>query len=215
MSKIKDWEKEPGESIMQKFGDKLHRAPPLKDRINNTIYRLKLQKEKLSQTGNKMEDRSKELFDKCIKAQLEKDLTRADIYANECAQVRKMATVILQSELAIEQVIVRLETVEEFGDVVVEMGPIAGVIQKLQRPLAGLVPEVSFELGKIGGTLNEMVTEAGEVTGRTSDIGASSEESQRILEDAGAVAEQKMKERFPDLPASAALPAPEKESTYK
>lgn len=210
--KLKHWEKGYGESVFEKIGGKLHRAPPLKERIANTIYRLRLQKEKLQQTGLKMEQRSRELFEKCANAQIAKDYERANIYANECAEVRKMAKVILLGELAIEQVIVRLETVEEFGDVVVEMGPVAKVIQSLRAPLAGVVPEVSFELGKIGETLGDMVVEAGEVTGRVSEVGTSSEEARKILEEAGTVAEQRMKERFPELPA-AALPTPEREST--
>jgi division protein CdvB (Snf7/Vps24/ESCRT-III family) len=42
--------------------------------------------------------------------------------------------------------------------------------------------------------------EVGEATENTFDLSASSGESQKILQEANFVAEQKMKERFPELP---------------
>jgi division protein CdvB (Snf7/Vps24/ESCRT-III family) len=43
--------------------------------------------------------------------------------------------------------------------------------------------------------------EAGETTGSQYEIDASGAEAQRIMTEASTIAEQHMKERFPDLPA--------------
>jgi len=56
------------------------------------------------------------------------------MYANEIAEIRKIAKVTLRSELALEQVVLRLETIQEFGDVAAMMGPVAGVVTCNQEP---------------------------------------------------------------------------------
>ena len=103
---------------------------------------------------------------------------------------------------AIEQVILRLETIEEFGDVVVTMNPVAGVINSLRGSLAGIVPEVSYTLGEIGDQMNNMVVESGGVTAITMNTFSANEEAERILSDANTIAEQRMKEKFPTLPSA-------------
>lgn len=207
----KNWDREPKESLFQRISEKLHRTPPLKERIATATYRLKLQQDKLEQASMKMQQHDKELFEKCVSTQMAHDSSRASMYANECAEVRKMAKVILLSELAIEQVVLRLETVQEFGDVVMWMGPVSNVVHTLKGRLAGVIPEVSYELGSIDEMLSGMVIEAGEATGKAYDVQASGENAQKILTEASAVAEQKMKERFPELPVQAMPTLPEKE----
>jgi len=209
----KNWDREPRESIFQRISEKLRRTPPLKERIATATYRLKLQQDKLGQASIKMQQHEKELFEKCVSAQITHDSSRASMYANECSEVRKMAKVILLSELAIEQVVLRLETVQEFGDIVMWMGPVSNVVHTLKGRLAGVVPEVSYELGSIDEMLSGMVIEAGEATGKAYDMQVSGESAQKILEEASTVAEQKMKERFPELPVPAMPTSPEKESS--
>lgn len=199
----KKWEKEDGGSIFSKIGEKIH-PTPLRERLMHSIYRLNVLQSRLEQTSSKMEYKGKELFDKCVNAQSSKDFERAKVYANECAEVRKIAKVVLSSQIAIEQVALRLETVEEFGDIVGTMGPVVGVVNVLKGQLSGAVPEASYELGAIGESLGELVMEAGEATGTTANLGSYSAESQKILSEANVVADQRMKERFPELPGQTA-----------
>jgi division protein CdvB (Snf7/Vps24/ESCRT-III family) len=149
-----------------------------------------------------MQGHDREMFDKCIKAQMQHDNARAAMYANESAELRKMAKITLHSQLALEQVALRLETIREFGDVAAMMAPVASVVRAIHKQIAGVIPEVGFELGEIGEMLNGMVMEAGEATGTGYDFEASNEEAQKILTEAGAIAEQRMKERFPELPTA-------------
>jgi len=208
---LKNWDRSP-EGPIHKLGEKLHRGQPLKERIAQTIFRLKLQKDRLEQAAAKLKQHDQQLFEKIVEAQTVKDDARAAIYANECAEVRKMMKVILLSQLAIEQVILRLETIEEFGDVLAQMAPITGVIHSLKGKLAGIVPEVSYELGSIGEMLNGMVIEAGAATGEPAMPEALSEDSKKILQEASLVAEQRMKEKFPELPS--VQPAERERPTY-
>lgn len=197
---IANWEGESEGSFLSKIRGVVSRKAPLRDRIAMCIYRLKTQKTKIATLAARMEQRDREFFSKCVVAQMAKDAARAAMYANECAQVRKMAKLALHCEFALEQIVLRLETVEEFGDVATMMGPVAGVVQSIRSQVQGIMPQVSFELGMIGETLNGITLEVGEVSTLGYDISASNEHAQRILTEASAIAEQRMKESFPELP---------------
>lgn len=199
---IKTWERSGGRSSFSKLTEGMKKPPPLRERISYTVYKLKMQNTRLQQAERRMTDHYNELFRKCTNAVMAKDNTRASMYANECAEVKKMCQTVVRSMFAIEQVILRLETIEEFGDIVVAMNPVAGVINTLRGSLAGIVPEVSYRLGEIGDQMNNMVMESGGVTTTTISVFSSSEEAERILNDANAIAEQRMKERFPALPST-------------
>ncbi|MCJ7635604.1 Snf7 family protein [Candidatus Bathyarchaeota archaeon] len=199
---IKSWERNGGKSSLSKLSDGVKKQAPLRERISYTVYKLKTQSARLQQSERRMTDHYNELFRKCTNSVMAKDTTRASMYANECAEVKKMSQTIVRSMFAIEQVILRLETIEEFGDVVVTMNPIAGVINSLRGSLAGIVPEVSYTLGEIGDSMNNMVVESGGVTAISTNTFSANEESERILTDANAIAEQRMKEKFPTLPSA-------------
>jgi len=151
-----------------------------------------------------MQQRDQALYGKCVLAAQGKNTQLASMYANECAELRKMAKVVLHSELALEQVTLRLETIHEFGDLAYTMQPVANVVRTLKSQLEGVMPEVSLELSEVNETLEGLAVEVGETTETGFAIDASSEESQKILQEANIVAEQKMKERFPELPTIAA-----------
>jgi division protein CdvB (Snf7/Vps24/ESCRT-III family) len=166
---------------------------------------------KLEQSGNNMQQQYNTLFKKCTAAVMNKDSQRANMYANECAQIKKMVSVILQSQFAIERVSIRIKTIEDFGNVAIEMGPVANVISSLKGQLSGVLPDVSYKLGEIGESLNEMVIGFGEATGTTTIDALQNEESVKILNEAAAVAENQMRERFPTLPETP-IPSTEKHS---
>jgi division protein CdvB (Snf7/Vps24/ESCRT-III family) len=206
---IKTWESSTQPSTFSKITGAMRKPQPLRERISFTIYKLKVQQGRLEQAYQRMQTHYNGLFRRCTNAVLAKDSARASIYANECAEIRKMCQTILRGQFAIEQVVLRLETVEEFGDIAVEMNPVANVINSIKGNLAGVVPEVSYRLGEIGNTLTDLVMDSGKVTATSWNVITSGEEAEKILEDANAIAEQKMKERFPTLPATT-LPSLEK-----
>lgn len=199
---LKDWDRDQRDPVFSRVGDRFHHKPAVKEQISSALYRLNVQKNKLETASSRMQQHDKEIFGKCINAQLAHDNARAMMYANECAEVRKMAKVTVQCQMALEQVYLRLETIEEFGDVAKMMAPVASVVHSIKSQISGVMPEVGFELGQIGEVLSGVVDEAGEVTGSNYDVNASGEEAQRILGEANTIAEQHMKNIFPDLPST-------------
>ncbi|MEM1569525.1 MAG: Snf7 family protein [Candidatus Bathyarchaeia archaeon] len=188
-------------SLWRKIEDKLKISnKPLKERIVKAIYNLQIQKDKLENTLNKLQRRDRQVFEKCIGAHLSNDRAHAVMYANECAEIRNMAKLIMSAQLSIERVILRLETVKEFGDIMAQLSPVIGIVSEVSKKLSGIVPEVSNELDKIHRILNQTVLETGVSTQGFDTPHVLSEEAQHIIEEASVIAEQKIKERFPELP---------------
>jgi len=188
-------------SLWRKIEDKLKISnKPLKERIVKAIYNLQIQKDKLENTLNKLQRRDRQVFEKCIGAHLSNDGAHAVMYANECAEIRNMAKLIMSAQLSIERVILRLETVKEFGDIMAQLSPVIGIVGEVSKKLSGVVPEVSNELDKIHRILNQTVLETGVSTQRVDTPQVLNEEAQRIIEEASTIAEQKIRERFPELP---------------
>ncbi|MFP3197186.1 MAG: cell division protein CdvB1/B2 [Sulfolobaceae archaeon] len=175
---------------------------PLKMRLIQAQYRVRSMISRLDAYIARMQERDRSLFERVVEAQMSKDYTRAAMYANEVAEIRKITKQLLTTQIALEQVSLRLETITELGDVYVNLIPVMGVISELKTTLKGVMPELSIELAELGDGLQEVVIEAGEFGGVSAAGVASSPEARKILDEASMVAEQRMKEQFPELPAS-------------
>jgi len=121
--------------------------------------------------------------------------------ANELAEIRKMEKMIMHAKLALEQIVLRLKTVSELGDIVTTLAPAVNVLRSVKTGMAAVFPEAERELGEIGNLLSGIILEAGQSSGLTLNFEAASEDAQKILNEAATVAEQKIKEKFPELPA--------------
>src|SRR5256712_1299404 len=161
---------------------------PLKERIAQALWRLNSQKDKLEHMSTRLQQRDKEMFQRCIGAQLSKDTDHAALYATECAEIRKMAHLTMSSELALERVILRLQTIEEFGDVMAQLSPVIGVVRETRGRIAGVIPEVAGELGEVNEMLSDMSLETGQIQDQGVDMQVSRSETRKVREKTGAIA---------------------------
>ena len=187
---------------------------PLKPRLNMAVKRLDVQIQKLDQASERFSKRDKSIFARIVDAYTKHDMARANVFANELSEIRKMERMIMHARLALEQIGLRLRTVSELGDVVTTLGPAVGVLRAVKSGMANMFPEAERELGQIGDLLSGIIMEAGENTGFSMNFGTASEGAQKILTEAAAVAEQKIEEKFPELPAGIpSVPLGEKSAT--
>jgi len=129
--------------------------PPLKDVIFETIGKLKFQHIKLEQVTVRLRERDRVLFGKCVKAVEEKNRERAIICANELSEVKKLLNMLVQTQLALERVILRLETIKELSDVMVDLVPALRTLRSLTERLVTVMPEMAWELEKVNNSINE------------------------------------------------------------
>ncbi len=175
---------------------------PIRQRLTETMHKLQLQLRRLERAAAELETRDRTLYDKCISAVRQNDVSRAKMYAEECAQIRKIAKVSLNSQFALEKVVLRLEDVRDFGDIAHTMTPLRNVVGTIRAELANVMPDVSLKLAEVDESLSSMVLDIGEATGVASTTDQPTEEGSKILAEAAALAEHHVKERFPDLPTA-------------
>jgi division protein CdvB (Snf7/Vps24/ESCRT-III family) len=187
------------------FSDRLRHAVkppgPLKPRLDKAVRRIETQVQRLDQASERFSQRDKSIFARIVDAYTKHDTARANVFANELAEIRKMEKMIMHARLALEQICLRLRTVSELGDVVSTLGPAVGVLRAVKSGMANIFPEAEKELGQIGNLLSGIIVDAGQSTGININFEATNEDAQSILTEAATIAEQKVKDKFPDLPA--------------
>jgi len=200
----KRWDREIKEPVTSRVKSFLIPDVPLKYKIDLAMNKLKVQLNKLDQVSARLMERDKKIFEKVVDSFIKHDMDRATLYANELAELRKMSKIILFSKLSLEKVLLRLGTIKEVGELVVAMAPAVEVVRSIKSSLAGVLPDAEQELSELSELLNSLVVEAGQVTGQALTLEAT-EEAQKILEEAMAVAEQKMREKLPEIPTAGAV----------
>ena len=138
MSAAESWGRWGGESggILDRITDILsgifRQKTPLKKKLTEIAILLDEQQRKLDTLLYRLEERSRDLFDKTVKAYISKDMARAAIYAGEVAEVRKIAKTVATIRLALEKIALRLETVQELGEVGATLAPLASLLQGMK-----------------------------------------------------------------------------------
>jgi division protein CdvB (Snf7/Vps24/ESCRT-III family) len=201
------WEKNQGQSISSKVKESVRNPGPLKPRLDLAIRQIQVQVAKLDGTSSKLRERDSQIFGKVVGSIQKHDTQHASVFANELAEVRKMNKMVTQARLALEQIVLRLNTITELGDIVVTLTPAMSVIRSIKQGLVGVLPEAENEIGEISGLLSTILVDAGTVGGYSLNFEAANEDAERILAEASAVAEQRMREKFPEIPTT--LPTPE------
>jgi len=198
----KRWEsREEQQPFTTRVKEAVRPPGPLKPRLDLAIRRIELQVQRLDQASERFSQRDKSIFARIVDAYTKHDMARANVFANELAEIRKMEKMIMHARLALEQIVLRLRTVSELGDVVTTLAPAVGVLRTVRNGMASVFPEAERELGQIGNLLSGIIIDAGQSTGLTINFESANEDAQKILTEAATVAEQKIKDKFPELPA--------------
>lgn len=184
-------ENEPSKTIANQGG--------IKDQITIVTQRLDAQTRSLDAATYRFQARDKEIFSRVVQAIAHHDEARANIYANELSEIRKVEKMITQASLALQSISMRLNTVSEMGDVVAALTPARAVLGSVKNEMCNIFPEASQELGNIGSLLSDICIS----TNQSSDMPTAgispTEEALAILEDAEAEAEKRLDAQLPQI----------------
>ncbi len=199
---LKDFEKRwaGGPTVAEKLREIFSKKEPVKQKLVVANYKIRAMVSRLEVFIERLRDRDRSLFERVVDALTQGDETRAVMYANEIAEIRKLVKQLTVTQVALEQVALRIETVLTMGDVMAGLAPVIGVVKELKNMLRGIMPEISLELSEVEEGLRDVVLTTGEALGLPGGDIYASPEARRILEEARIVAEQRMKEKFPELP---------------
>ena len=208
----KAWARQDTASMTSKISDTLKPQGALKPRIQNAVNKLQAQTSKMDTMLNKLEQRDQQLFQRVVVAVQNHDKSASAVLSNELVEVRKVKKTLGNARMSLEQVQLRLSTIHDLGDAMVAIGPAMGTMKSLQGSLGKFMPEADSELNSMTETLNGLMVDSISGDSFNMESDASSEETNKILQEASAVAEQQIGEKFPTVP-SLELPTQEYQQT--
>ena len=171
----------------------------VKDQISMVIQRLDLQTKTIDAAVQRFQNRDAALFQSVVKAIANRDNARANIYANELGEIRKVEKMLIQESLALESVSMRLRTVSEVGDLVAVLAPAKSVLGTVRSGMSGILPQASQELESIGSILGDICTSTSQSSESPVNFAAVNEDALAILEEAEVAAEKRIRDQFPEV----------------
>lgn len=185
--------------------------PPIREVASKSIFTLRIQQNKLEQASYRLKERDRILFESCMGALKKKNKERAAMCANELAEIRKLIKFLYSVQLAIERVVLRLETIRELSDIVVDLKPALRLLQNVSQDLFQVLPDVSNELNNVNETIHETLYST-KISADESliPVGKKTAGGEEILKEVSGFLERKLSETLPEPPT--ALKA-EKEKT--
>ena len=203
----KTWAQQETAGMAAKFRDTVKPQGALKPRIQNAVNKLHVQTTKMDTMLTKLDQRDKQLFTRVVTAVQQHDTSASKVLSNELAEIRKVKKMLGGARMSLEQVQLRLSTIHDLGDAMVAIGPAMSTMKGLQSSLGKFMPEADSELNTMTQTLNGLMVDSlsGDAFNMESDV--SNEETDKILQEASAVAEQQIGDKFPSVPSIDELPS--------
>lgn len=202
MSFASKWERnDQGTGLVDRLRGTVRTPTPLKAQIEQANRQIRLLISQLDSTVNRIKQRDSTIFKNVVSSLAKHDTQHAAVYANELTEVRKMGKMVTQAQLAMEQISLRLGTINDLGEIASTLAPAVSVIRNMKEGLRIALPEADKEIGEISGLLSSVLVDASTTSGISLNFDAANEDAQKVLEEAAAVAEQRMKDTFPEIPA--------------
>jgi len=195
------WEKkDQGPGFMDRIRDTMRTPTPLKSQIEQANRQIRILISQLDSTVDRIRQRDATIFKGVVSSLAKHDAQHAAVYANELTEVRKMGKMVTQAQLALEQISLRLGTITDLGEITSTLAPAVSVIRGMKESLKTALPEADREIGEISGLLSSVLVDAGSTGGLSLNFDVANEDAQKVMEEAAAVAEQRMRESFPEIP---------------
>jgi len=198
----KSWAHKEVKSMTEKIRDTVKPQGALKPRIQTAVNKLQAQTSKMDVMLTNLHQRDQQLFDRIVTAMQSHDTQTSRVLSSELAEVRKVSRVLGNTRNSIEQVQLRLTTIHDLGDAMVAIGPAMSTMKSLKPTMSKFMPEADSELNSMTETLNGLM--AVSLSGDSFEVqdSAMNEETNAILQEAEAVAEQQTDEQFPSIPTT-------------
>lgn len=193
------WQRQPSQGISDHLQGLIKKEQPLKPKVEGAIKDLNRPISKLDNTSHQLSEKEQKLFNKIVQAKQSGNIHAAKVLANELIQIRKTKSLMGNMKLSVERTQLRLSTVNAVGDAIVSMKPAVSTMKAVVPAMNKIIPQASAEMESMGNMLGDMMP------GAISDdyfgeSPMSSQETDSILQEAAAVAETQIGDKFPSVP---------------
>ena len=195
------WIQQQSPTLTEKINDALKPKGALKPKIQTGIKKLQSQITKLDTMLNKLRERDDKLFKRIVEATQSHDMSTSKVLSRELAEVRNVSKILGNARMALEKIELRLTTYHDLGDTVVTIMPTLGLMKNLKSSLAKFLPGADQEIQQMAETLGGFMTDGFSGDGAFGIDESTNAESEKILQEASAVAESSVEQRFPSTPS--------------
>jgi len=193
--------RDEGPGLLRRLRDTVSPPTPVKIQIDTALRQIRVLISQLEGAVSRIRQRDQAIFSHVVSSLAKRDTMHAAVYANELSEVRKVGKVVTQAQLALEQITLRLSTITDMGEIASTLAPAVAVIRTMKQDIGSALPEADKQIGEISGLLSSILVNAGSVSGTSLNFDAANEDAQKVLDEAAAVAEQRMEETFPKIPS--------------
>jgi len=201
------WSKPVSPGLTDRINEAVKPKGALKPRVEMAVKRLQGQISKLDNMLTKLKQRDEKIFNRIVIATQQHDTHSSKVLSNELAEVRKVSRVLGNARMALEQIELRLTTFHDLGDTVVTIMPTIGLMRSLKSSLVKFMPEADQEVNRMTEMLGGLMTDTFSGDSSFGIEPSTSAESDKILQEAAAVAETAVGEKFPSMPVEQASPS--------
>ena len=198
----KTWARQETKGMTEKIRDAIKPQGALKPRIQTAVTKLQGQTSKMDVMLTNLHERDQQLFARIVTAMENHDTSASKVLSSELAEVRKVSRMLGNARTSLEQVQLRLSTIHDLGDAMVSIGPAMSTMKGLKSSLSRFMPEADSELNSMTETLNGLMVDSLSNDTFTMESDIVNEETDAILQEASAVAEQQTDEKFPSIPTT-------------
>lgn len=201
------WSKPASPGFTERINDAVKPKGPLKPRVELAIKRLQAQISKLDNMLTKLKQRDEKIFQRIVIATQQHDAQTSKVLSNELAEIRKVSKILGNARMALEQIELRLTTAHDLGDTVVTIMPTIGLMRNLKSSLAKFMPGADQEINKMAEMLGGLMTDTFSGDAAFGIDESTNAESDKILQEAAAVAESSVDNKFPNTPTESEIPS--------
>ena len=200
------WDAKRTPGVAERLRNSFNNPGPLKPRLDAVQRQIQTVMTRLDSSMMKIRERDAMLFSRIVSSLQKHENQRASMFANELAEVRKVGMMVTQSRLALEQVALRLSTITELGDIVSTLAPATSIVRSVKQDMVNIIPDADGQMGEVSSLLSGILVEAGSMGNSTLNFETANEEAEQAMMEAAAVAESRMKEKFPEIPEEVTVP---------
>lgn len=201
------WSKPISPGITERINEAVKPKGALKPRVEMAVKRLQGQISKLDNMLTKLKQRDEKIFNRIVIATQQHDTHSSKVLSNELVEVRKVSRVLGNARMALEQIELRLTTFHDLGDTVITIMPTIGLMKSLKSSLVKFMPEADQEVNRMTEMLGGLMTDTFSGDSSFGIEPSTNAESDKILQEAAAVAETAVGEKFPSMPVEQASPS--------
>ena len=182
----------------------LRSSPNFEQIIVEAVPKLKSQKFKLGQVIVKLTRRDQILFKTCATALKAKNNERAAIFANELAEIRKLTKVLYHTQILVERIILRLETLKEFNAAFADLKPVLRNLKTVTKSLSSFMPQMAYEMERVNECIFEVISMSKiDASKLEVPIDVQTPGGEEVLKEVADLLEEQITERLPEPPTSA------------